>query len=409
MEQEISEALRVSQDPLGEAARRGAQLILQRVLEAEVDEFLGRGRYERAADGAVRGHRNGYAPKRVQLAEGGIELAVPQIRDSVEPFESVWLAAIGKRSARLRQLIPMLYVRGMSQRDVEAALVEALGVEQTGRTVITEVCKALRPVFRQWQQRDLSGEELVYLFLDGIYLRLRPEDKKAIAVLCAYGIVADGRKVLLHLEIGDRESATCWEAFLEDMKCRGLPTPLMTVIDGNAGCRRAVKTKLPDSLVQRCQVHKMRNIINKLPQVARPTLKTLIYNAFTAKTYADGLKQAQAIVAQYQERFPAAMKCLAQDVEECLTALKLPFAHRRQTRTTNVLERLFGEGKRRSKVVPRFTSEESGLALMFAVLLDASEGWHGLRMNEALRARLQVMRTEPDSAWEDPDLKDLAA
>ena len=148
MEQEISEALRVSQDPLGEAARRGAQLILQRVLEAEVDEFLGRGRYERAADGAVRGHRNGYAPKRVQLAEGGIELAVPQIRDSVEPFESVWLAAIGKRSARLRQLIPMLYVRGMSQRDVEAALVEALGVEQTGRTVITEVCKALRPVFR---------------------------------------------------------------------------------------------------------------------------------------------------------------------------------------------------------------------------------------------------------------------
>ena len=126
MEQGIMEALKVSEDPLGEAARRGAQLILQRVLEAEVDAFLGRGRYERAKDGAWPGHRNGYEPKSVHLAEGSIELAVPQIRDTVEPFESVWLTAIGKRSQRLRQLIPMLYVKGMSQRDVEAALVEAL-------------------------------------------------------------------------------------------------------------------------------------------------------------------------------------------------------------------------------------------------------------------------------------------
>lgn len=409
MEQEISGALAVSGDPLGEAARRGAQLILQRALEAEVEGFLRRGRYERAGDGAWRGYRNGYEPRRVHLAEGSIELAVPQVRDSVEPFESVWLAAIGKRSQRLRQLIPMLYVKGMSQRDVEAALVEALGVERTGRTVIMEACKELRPVFRRWQERDLSGVEVVYLFLDGIYLKLRPEDKKAVAVLCAYGIVTDGSKVLLHLEIGDKESTACWEAFLEDMNRRGLKAPLLTVIDGNAGCRRAVKAKLPDSLVQRCQVHKMRNIVNKLPRVARPTLKRLIYKAFTARTHAEGLQQAQAIVAQYQDRFPAAMKCLAQDIEECLTALKLPFAHRRQTRTTNLLERLFGEGKRRSKIIPRFPSEDSGLALMFAVLLDASEGWHGLRMNEALRDRLKIMRTDPDSPWEDPDLKDLAA
>jgi putative transposase len=409
MGQEISEALKVSADPLGEAARRGAQLILQRVLEAEVDAFLGRGRYERAKDGALQGHRNGYEPKSVHLAEGSIELAVPQVRDTVEPFESAWLRAIGQRSQRLRQLIPMLYVKGMSQRDVEVALVEALGVEQTGRTVIAEVCKQLRPVFRNWQQRDLSAVELVYLFLDGIYLKLRPEDRRAAAVLCAYGILADGQKVLLHLEIGDKESTTCWETFLEDMKRRGLKAPLMTILDGNAGCRKAVKGKFPDSLVQRCQVHRMRNIITKLPEAARPGLKKLIHKAFTAKTYQDGLAQTRALIAQYQERFPAAMKCLEQDLEECLTALKLPVTHRRQTRTTNLLERLFGEGKRRSKVIPRFPSEDSGLTLLFAVLLDASEGWHGLRMNDALRDRLEAMRVDPDSAWEDPDLKDLAA
>jgi putative transposase len=409
MEQEITGALRTSDDPLGEAARRGAQLILQRVLEAEVEEFLGRGRYVRAGDGALRGYRNGYEPKRVHLSEGTIRLQVPQVRESVEPFESMWLAAIGKRSARLRELIPMLYVKGLSQRDIEAALVDALGVEGTGRSVITGVCKALRPVFRRWQERDLADVPLIYLFLDGIYLKLRPEDRRAVAVLCAYGILTDGRKVLLHLEIGDKESTTCWETFLEDMKRRGLLTPLMTVIDGNAGCRKAVKGKFPDALVQRCQVHKLRNILAKLPEAARPGLKKLIHRAFTAKTHKDGLAQARTIIAQFRERFPAAMKCLEQDLDECLTALKLPLAHRRQTRTTNLLERLFGEGKRRSKVIPRFPSEDSGLTLLFAVLLDASEGWHGLRMNAALRARLEAMRSDPDGPWEDPDLADLAA
>ncbi|MDI6775078.1 MAG: transposase [Verrucomicrobiota bacterium] len=124
---------------MGEAARQGAQLILQRAMEAEVDAFLGRSRYQRSKDGALQGYRNGYEPKTVRLAEGSIELAVPQVRDTIEPFESVWLTAIGTRSQRLRRLIPMLCVKGMSQRDVEAALVEALGVEQTGRAVITEV------------------------------------------------------------------------------------------------------------------------------------------------------------------------------------------------------------------------------------------------------------------------------
>lgn len=283
----------------------------------------------RSDDGALRGYRNGYEPKHVHMSEGTIELQVPQVRDSVEPFESAWLAAIGKRSARLRELIPMLYVKGMSQRDIEDALVEALGVEGTGRSVITGVCKELRPVFRNWQDRDLSDLALMYLFLDGIYLKLRPEDRKAVAVLCAYGILADGRKVLLHMEIGDKESTTCWETFLEDMKRRGLKSPLMTILDGNAGCRKALKGKFPDALVQRCQVHKMRNIITKLPEVARSGLKKLIHKAFTAKTHMAGLTQAREIIAQYQERFPAAMKCLEQDLAECLTALKLPIAHRR--------------------------------------------------------------------------------
>jgi len=409
MEQDLMKGLVSDADPLGEAARRGAQLILQRALEAEVSEFLGRERYERKGDGAVRGYRNGYERKRVHTAEGTIAVEVPQLRESVEPFESVWLRAIGKRSRRLLELVPTLYVKGMSQRDIEQALVEALGVEGTGRSVVNGVCRSLRADFERWQDRPLEAEAVMYLFLDGTYLKLRPEDKKAIAVLCAYGMTWEGRKVLLHLAVGDKESTACWEAFFEDMKGRGLEPPLLCVIDGNAGLRKAVRRKFPGVLVQRCQVHKMRNILNKLPHVARPTLKKLLYKAFTARTYEEGMAQARTIIADYKESFPAAIKCLEQGLEETLTALKFPLVHRPRIRTTNLLERLFGEGRRRTKIIPRFHSESSGLSLVFAVLVDASEGWRGVRIQPYLSERLHQMAVDPDSPWEDPDLARLAA
>ncbi len=409
MEQEIMQGIQCSTDPLGEAARRGAQLMLQRALEMEVTGFLGRERYERQAASMSGGSRNGYESKKVHMAEGSIELQVPQIRDHLEPFESVWLRAIGRRSERLMELVPMMYVKGMSQRDIENALVDALGVEQMGRSVIGEVCKKLRVDFERWQNRDLSEMNVLYIFFDGIYLKLRPEDKRKIAVLCAYGMLWDGRKILLHLAIGDKESAACWEAFIEDMKQRGLSDPLLAIVDGNAGVRKAIGRKYRTTLVQRCQVHKMRNIINKLPEVARPALKKLIQRAFTAARYEEGLAQARSIIEQYKDAYPAAMKCLEKDLEECLTALKFPFAHRVQIRTTNLLERLFGEGKRRTKIIPRFTSEASGLSLIFAVLVDASEGWRGVRMKPYLEARLKQMIDDPESSWDDPDLEQIAA
>ncbi len=409
MEKEIFEGIRCSEDPLGEAARRGAQLIIQKALEMEVSEFLGRDRYERIDAGSYKGSRNGYEARKIHMAEGTLDVQAPQIRDNLEPFESIWLRTIGKRSKRLLELVPILYVKGMSQRDIEDALVEALGVEQMGRTVVNDVCKSLRADFERWQDRDLSEQGVVYMFLDGIYLKLRPEDKRAVAVLCAYGMLWDGRKVLLHLALGDKESMSCWEAFIEDMKQRGLPDPLLVVIDGCSGVRKAVTRKYPHALVQRCQVHKMRNIINKLPHVARSSLRKLIQRAFTAARYEEGLARARSIIEQYKDSFPEAMKCLEQDLEECLAALKFPFAHRVQIRSTNLLERLFGEGKRRTKVIPRFTSEASGLSLVFAVLVDASEGWRGVRMKPYIEERLKQMAVDPDSAWEDPDLINIAA
>jgi len=201
----------------------------------------------------------------------------------------------------------------------------------------------------------------------------------------------------LHLAVGDKESTVCWKSFFQDMKQRGLVEPLLVILDGNSGLRKAVRDCFPGSWVQRCQVHRMRNILCKLPEKARPGLKKLIQKAFTAQSHKVGRQRAQAVVAMYEQEYPEAMKCLATDLEEVFTTLRFPESHRKRIRTTNLLERLFGEGRRRSKVVPRFMSERSGLSLLFAVLVEASAGWHGVKIAPALAQQLQALRPHPST------------
>ncbi|MCX7825657.1 MAG: transposase, partial [Verrucomicrobiae bacterium] len=208
------------------------------------------------------------------------------------------------------------------------------------------------------------------------------------------------KKALLHLAVGDPESTVCWKRFFDDLKGRGLNEPLLIIIDGHSGLRRAVLESFAHAWVQRCQVHRMRTILCKLPQQARPGLKKLMAQAFRAARYEAGLRQAQAIIARYQADYPEAMKCLRTDLEEVLTALRFPAAHRVRIRTTNLLERLLGEGRRRSKVIPRFLNERSGMSLLFAVLVDASAAWRGVGMTPALTQQLEALKkkTQTDPA-----------
>jgi transposase-like protein len=339
--------------------------MLQKAVELGVTEFLGRDHYQRSADGLLRGYRNGYEGKQVQTGEGPLHLKMPQVRNTIDAFESVWLQSLVRRSDKLAALIP----KGMSTRDIEVALTETLEVEGVSKSTVSTLCGQLKHDFERWQNRDLSEHKILYLFCDGIYLRLRQEDERAAAVLCAYGIREDGRKVLLHLAVCDKESTVCWKCFFQDMKQRGLSEPLLAVVDGNSGLRKAVRDCFPGSWVQRCQVHRMRNILCKLPEKARPGIKKLLQKAFTAQSHKTGLGRARAVVAMYEEDYPEAMRCLGTELEEVLTALRFPESHRKRIGTTNLLERLFGEGRRRSKVVPRFMSERSGLSLLFAVLV----------------------------------------
>ena len=171
--------------PLSETIRLGAQLMLQKAVELEVTEFLGRDHYQRSGDGLLRGYRNGYEDKQVQTGEGPLHLKMPQVRNTIEAFESVWLQSLVRRSDKLAALIPQLYVKGMSTRDIEAALTETLEVEGVSKSTVSTLCGQLKHDFERWQNRDLSDEDILYLFCDGIYLRLRPEDPKGGGGACA--------------------------------------------------------------------------------------------------------------------------------------------------------------------------------------------------------------------------------
>ena len=296
MEQEFFQSIFECKNLLSGMVQAGAQLMLQRALEEEVTVFLGRGHYKRGKR-LQGGYRNGYEPAAISSGEGKIQVELPQTRETEFPFQSVILDLWQRRSENLEKLIPSLYVKGLSHRDIERALKENLGVDKVSRSVISKLSRKICSDFDQWRKRDLSGYKILYLFLDAHYLALRQGTDKKEGVLVAWGITEEGKKVLLHIDRGERESYDCWKTFVEDMKLRGLNEPLLVILDGNLGLKKMIRECFPYSLVQRCQVHKMRNILSKLPKDIQTKMKRLIHSAFYAKDYPEGLRIARDIIA----------------------------------------------------------------------------------------------------------------
>ena len=174
------------------------------------------------------------------------------------------------------------------------------------------------------------------------------------------GYRADGTRVLLHIGVGNRESYENWKGFLQEMVARGMREPLLIVTDGNPGVLKAIAEVFPRSLKQRCQKHRLENILGKAPKEVRDELKAAILESFHANSYEQGLKKGREVIARYRQRFPSAMKCMEETLEACLQALRLPAAHHKRLRTSNLLERTFGEHKRRTKVIPHFFTAYSG-------------------------------------------------
>jgi transposase-like protein len=376
--------------PLDALVRLGAQYCLQVGIEHEVTEFLGRAHYQRRREAG--GYRNGYEPKALKTPMGLLGLAMPQTRQTASPFRSRLVARLGTDGAALHRLVTGMYVRGLSHRDVEGLFQDTFGQRIVSKSGVSQITAQLGESFRQWRERDLSGLKVVYLFLDAIYLAMRAGTQEKEGVLAAYGMLEDGKKVLLHLAVGSRESYDAWLSFLHEMTARGLQEPLLVIIDGNPGLKKALREIFPYALRQRCQVHKMRNILAKLPRTIQAKLKRLIHQVFYAASYDEGLRRGRTLIARFKARYPSAMACLEEDLEACLVHLKFPKEHWVRIRTTNLLERTFGEGRRRTKVIGRFPTEAACLQLLYATLITASHKWRGVVMTPAILRQLDAIR-----------------
>lgn len=380
---------------LSEIVRSGAQMMLQYALEREVTEALGRTYYENAPETTQRrGRRNGYEPRRVLTGEGPISVQVPQVREAETGFRSKILDAYVSRTEKLDELIARMYVHGMSTRDIEATFADVLSGTGVSKSVVSRVTRCLSEDFEKFRKRDLSKEDLLYLELDGTYLRYHQGAERKEPILVATGYRADGTRVLLHMGVGNRESYENWKGFLQEMVARGLAEPLLIVTDGNPGVLKAIDEVFPRSLKQRCQKHRLENIVGKAPKEVHGELRAAILDSFHADSYEEGLKKGKEVIARYRQRFPSAMKCMEETLEACLQALRLPVAHHRRLRTSNLLERTFGEHKRRTKVIPHFFTEEAAMKLSFAVLLAVANKWRGVRMDVFTARKIEELRTE---------------
>lgn len=384
-------------DGRSELIRLAARLIIEEALEGEARDALGREYYARgAAPGA--GYRNGYRTGRVKSAEGAIEYSAPQIADRPEPFRSRIREVVGGRTEALEALAVEMYARGLSVRDIEALFTDGSGGSLLSRTAVSEITERLWAQYEGFASRDLAEFELLYLFVDGIAERLHLGQPRE-AVLTAWGILADGSKALLHLAPGSKEDTASCKQFFQDLRRRGLPDPLLVVSDGAPGIIRAIEECFPRSARQRCLAHKARNLQSKVPEDQWPEFKARAAGCYQAASPALARLLKDDIVATYAKQLPSAVACLQDDFEACIAHLRFPLGHRRVIRTTNLLERLFGEERRRTKVIPHAFGERAVLKLMYAALIRAAERWRGIKISEFERRQLKAIGDELDAEF----------
>jgi putative transposase len=388
---------------LEEVARLGAQLLMQAALEAEVTEFLGRDRYQRTAvapDGQP-GARNGYRPVSVKTTAGPVTLERPKLRGTTTAFASRLFGKHVTKTNALESLVIASFVRGLSVRDVEATLADALGDQAAiSKSTVSQICQAIKTEYDTWAERRLDDIVLDYLFLDASFFRMHP-GSPAEPVLAAWGVSTDGKPVFVGLASGSGESTDAWADFLTDLADRGLGCPLLVVSDGARGLIAAIEQVFPAALRQRCLIHRLRNVLAKIPAGMQSEIRDGYWAAFdTAEANIEPgprlveLVDARlgAFAARYAATYPAAMKILGTDSAGLTAYLRFPAEHHHRIRHSNFIERTFGETRRRAKVIGRFPGETSCISIAWAVLDRASRGWRGLSMTPAGLRGLQDLR-----------------
>ncbi len=395
---ELIEGRLSSPDGRAELVRLATRLIVEEALEGESRDAVGREYYEHGAEPG-QGYRNGSRSGRLKTAEGVIEYAAPQIVGRDEPFRSEIREHLRGRTQALEDLAVELLARGLSVRDIEDAFRDESGRLLLSRTAVSEIGERLWADYQEFASRDLSEYDVAYLFIDGIAERIRPGQRRE-PVLAAWGFTSGGAKVLLHLMAGSKEDAETVSAFFQDMRTRGLGDPLLVVSDGAPGIIKAIETCFPRSERQRCLAHRMRNLAAKVPENIWPELKTRVTAAYQAPSRAIARDLAEGVVADFKAELPSAVACFTDDFEACIAHLRMPVTHRRAIRTTNLLERLFVEERRRLKIIPNAFGEKPVLKLMFGAMIRAAERWRAIRISDFERRQMAAVRAELDQEYE---------
>ncbi|ANB03909.1 IS256 family transposase [Ectothiorhodospira sp. BSL-9] len=382
--QAVSQPEPQATDPLHELLRQGARDLIAQAVEAELATFLAQYAEQRLDDGRQAVVRNGYLPERtVQTGIGDVSVQVPKVRDRSGGgacFNSSLLPPYLKRARSVEELIPWLYLKGVSTGDYQEALRALLGEKAKGLSAntVSRLKKQWEDEHTAWRQQDLSDRRYVYWWADGIYSKVRMDDRLCLLVII--GVTEHGRKELVAVEDGFRESADSWEALLTHLRERGLTTgPKLAVGDGAMGFWAALSKIYPQTDHQRCWVHKTANVLNKLPKSVQPKVKSDLQEIWMAQTREMAHQAFDRTLKCFEAKYPKAMACLAKDRDELLAFYDYPAEHWVHIRTTNPVESTFSTVRLRTKRSRSCGSRATTLAMVFKLLQSAQKRWRRIK------------------------------
>jgi putative transposase len=386
-----NEAVR-EESPLDALARSGAQRMLMTALQTEVDEYVKQFGDERDEAGHALVVRNGQArERRVTMGAGTIEVRAPRVNDKRvidderQRFISKILPPYLRRSKSVSELLPLLYLRGLSTGDFREALPVLLGKDAAGLSpsAITRLTHIWQTEYETWKKRSLAETDYIYVWVDGVHFNVRLEDER-LCTLVMMGVRPDGNKEVIAIEDGYRESSDSWASLLRDVTKRGMQAPEVAVGDGALGFWAALRDVWPTTREQRCWVHKIANVLDKLPKSVQPKAKSMLHEAMNAPTVAECNKAIDAIIEAYEEKYPKATKSLVDGRDKLITHFDFPAAHWKHLRTTNPIESTFATVKLRQRVTKGAGSRAAGLAMVFKLMLAAQRTWRRINGYELL-------------------------
>jgi transposase-like protein len=389
---EAQESEQVVATALDELAREGARRMILAALEIEVEEYRQQHRDARDPRGHALVVRNGQArPRRLTVGAGTVTIAAPRVNDqrvlhgARQKFTSAILPPYVRRSGNVSAVLPLLYLHGLSTGDFREALPVLLGEDAAGLSpaAITRLTATWRIEYDQWRRRSLADRDFIYVWVDGVHFNIRLEDDR-LAALVVVGVRPDGTKEVIAIEDGYRESTESWLAVLRDLKTRGMPAPAVAIGDGALGFWAAIREVWPETREQRCWVHRIANVLDKLPTRLQPQAKRALHEMMYAESRATCETAIHRFTQDYAVKYPKAVKSLVTDVARLLTHFDFPAAHWKHLRSTNPIESTFATVKHRTRVTKGAGSRTAGLTMAFKLLETAQRTWRRIDAHDLL-------------------------